>query len=259
MRASGGLPVFACENKFGEGYVKNMPLNPYINSTHDGVTEEYGKGFTKKNIHWLMRFRHNLLPRGRTQGNHLNANPPGKQAHWLEVSTIEKFRITVLNEECLPQTIIAFFILTLTLWQTHKYFFHHPDITWYYMAIGFNKHKTTLGRWNDRLEMDQPVFRWFQTFPEFYGYNNYRDFIANGWIVNDPYVENLKKQNRIGEVLLKAPEAQARGLNTYVDSLDGVPKSPVGPPIHQFVPFQPMASGGGDGHGDGHDEDHGHH
>ena len=82
LKITGGVPHRVIEQPY---FLKNMPMNPYLGTVHDGVSTGYHQGFSVKPIHWLYRFRHNYLPTGMPVGMY-SRNPAGKALHWLEAS-----------------------------------------------------------------------------------------------------------------------------------------------------------------------------
>ena len=67
------------------------------------------------------------------------------------------------------------------------------------MVVGATKKHVKRERFNDKIEMDEPVFRWFQRVPEFYAY---RELIKLGVIANHPWIEFVKKHGRERELTL---------------------------------------------------------
>ncbi|TPP54246.1 hypothetical protein CGC21_22025 [Leishmania donovani] len=83
-----------CTNKISGGtaranlvdhgvYVKPMSLNPFLGAVHDGTSTGYCQGYSAKPMHWLYRFRYNVLPQGISCG-FFSRNPYGRYVHWLE-------------------------------------------------------------------------------------------------------------------------------------------------------------------------------
>ena len=115
-------------------FLKKMPHNPYIGTVHDGVSTDYMKGFSVKPINWLYRFRYNNTPTGLPLGFY-GRNPPGKHVHWLEVSTMEKFRLQVTCDECIPMATLSCAVILFTLYHSWRHIYYHPDLSLYYLAI----------------------------------------------------------------------------------------------------------------------------
>merc|ERR1712146_293186 len=86
--------------------------------------------------------------------------------------------MTVLaNHEAAPHVLSSVIVIAFASWQILRYLFFHPELTVYMLAMYPTKSWLTQHRYNERHPMDKPVFRWFQRVPEFYFYDNYRDFI----------------------------------------------------------------------------------
>lgn len=78
FNVSGGV---ARRNVVDHGvFMKPVSLNPFLATTHDGVTTSYMGGFSPKKVHWLYRFRFNLLPQGMMTGFY-SRNPYGRHVH----------------------------------------------------------------------------------------------------------------------------------------------------------------------------------
>merc|ERR1712146_138590 len=111
--------------------------------------------------------------------------------------------MTVLaNHEAAPHVLSSVIVIAFASWQILRYLFFHPELTVYMLAMYPTKSWLTQHRYNERHPMDKPVFRWFQRVPEFYFYDNYRDFIKMGILANDPYVEYMKSIGRERDLTL---------------------------------------------------------
>ena len=196
-RICGGQPIFFAKQPY---YLKHMPGNPAFGLVHDGTSTQYGQGFSVKKMSWIYRFRHNVSHRGALP-LYLR-NPGGKWAHWLEVSTIKKGMTVLANHEAAPHVLSSVIVIAFASWQILRYLFFHPELTVYMLAMYPTKSWLTQHRYNERHPMDKPVFRWFQRVPEFYFYDNYRDFIKMGILANDPYVEYMKSIGRERDLTL---------------------------------------------------------
>lgn len=200
-KISGHTPIFYTPQPY---FLRHSSSNPYFGSVHDGVTTDFMKGFSVKPMHWLYRFRYNTNSRG-APPMYLR-NPLGKDLHWLEVSIVEKFRLSLSNWECWPHLCTATVVSLITLWQGYWYLYLHPELSLFNIAIGQSKNYVQRERYNQKIPLDQPVFRWFQRCPEFYGYDGYRELIRMGVIANDPYIEFVKKNGRERELTLYTTE-----------------------------------------------------
>jgi hypothetical protein len=189
-KMSGGL---ARANVVDHGvFVKPMSCNPYISTVHDGASTGYMQGFAPKQMHWLYRFRYNLLPQGMS-GGFFSRNPYGRYVHWLEVSTIEKMRLQAMTMESVPCSVVSTVVLLFTLWHSYRLTFLHPDITLYNVGLWPTKPWVQQQRFNKKIELDQPVYRWVHRAPEFMIDDPIRDMHKMGIIANDP-VEAIAKE-----------------------------------------------------------------
>ncbi|KAH8609656.1 hypothetical protein ERJ75_001180600 [Trypanosoma vivax] len=208
-RISGGA---ARSNVVDHGvYLKPITHNPYICTVHDGVSTGYLEGFSPKPIHWLYRFRYNLLPQGFSCG-FFARNPYGRYVHWLEVSTIEKIRLQVSSMESLPATVLTLIVFAYTMWFSYRLAFLHPDITLYNIALWTTKPWVSAQRFNKKHRLDQPVYRWVHRAPEYLMYDPYRELTKLGVAANDTWLEHVRSIGR-EEDLLVSPRDPGYGVN----------------------------------------------
>jgi len=172
-------------------YLKPMTMNPYVGTVHDGTTTAYNQGFVKKHMHWLQRFRYNLLPLAKTTGMY-SVNKMGKHVHYLEVSTIEKMRIKMVSEEFRPMYQLMIIVVVFSLWQFHRLVHHHPDLSYYNFVMWTTKPWVTQYRFTKKHRIDEPAYRYMIRCPEYYQEDPYRDLLDLGVIANDPYIEYCK-------------------------------------------------------------------
>lgn len=206
-KMSGGLArVHACDHPY---FLQTVSMNPYVGTVHDGVSTNYGEGFSSKPIPFLYRFRFNILPQGQTTGFYCR-NPQGKFVHWLEVSTIEKVRIRAVSEEALPIIWLMTLTVLFTAYHLGRLAFFHPDLTLYNLAIFTTKPWVTQMRFSKAHPMDQPIFRYVTRVPELGMEDPIRDMYAIGVIANDPYQHFLKSIGKEHELLVK-PETRGWG------------------------------------------------
>jgi hypothetical protein len=182
-------------------FLKPMPGNPYMGAVHDGTSTGYNEGFSHKPMNWLYRWRHNSQPIGIARGLY-NRNPGGKQVHWLEVSTIEKFRLQAVTEEALLPMFLNVFVLGVTAWQAWRYFAYHPDLSLYNVALWTTKPFCTMHRAAFKHELGQPVFKYIQRTPEMYSFDPLRELYKLGVAANDPYLERVKAAGREDELYM---------------------------------------------------------
>lgn len=182
-------------------YLKPMSNNPYLCTTHDGVSTTYQAGFSPKHVNWLYRFRYNLLPQGMS-GGFYSRNPYGRYVHWLEVSTIEKMRLQLLTMESIPCSVVSVIVLIFTAWHCYRLAFLHPDITLYNMSLWTTKPWVQQQRFNKKVEMDQEVYRWIHRTPEFMMEDPIRELYKLGVAANDPVLELAKKEGTEKDLLL---------------------------------------------------------
>lgn len=248
-KIGGHAPVFYTPQPY---FLKHQPLNPYLGSQHDGVTADFLKGYSVKPMHWLYRFRYNTNSRA-APPMYLR-NPLGKDIHWLEVSIIEKFRLQLVNWEAWPHVCAAVVIIGIVAWQFYWYMYCHPELSLYNIAIGQTKNYVKRERYNDKIEIDQPVFRWFQRCPEFYGYDSYRELIKLGVIANDPYIEFVKSHGRERELTLYCNEkGWGEGGQGKLDSLLAKRRADREKKKHDEIL---LGKNGHDDHAAGHDAHH---
>jgi len=197
-KLSGGM---AKANIVDHGYfLKPMPGNPYLQTVHDGTSVGFNQGFSKKPLHWIARFRYNLLPVGMVLGPYSH-NPLGKEVHWLEVSTMEKFRVRATSEEgSIPLFLVTFTVL-FTIYHMGRLAFYHPDLTLQNVALGPSKQFVQGYRANKKNPIDKRTFRFFARCPELYFSDPFREFVRGGVIANDPYLEYVRKLGREAELL----------------------------------------------------------
>jgi len=233
--------------------LKHHPANPYLGSVHDGVTSDFLKGYSVKPIHWLYRFRYNTNPRGAPPM--YMRNTLGKDIHWLEVSIIEKFRLQITNWEAWPHVVAGIGVVCAVAWQFYWYLYCHPELSLFNFAIGQSKNYVKRERFNDKIEFDTPVFRWFQRNSEFYGYDSYRELIKLGVIANDPYIEFVKKHGRDRELVLYPNEkGWGEGGQGKLDDLLAARRAK----REKDAQHQIFFGKGGHSHDDAHGDDHGH-
>ncbi|AIO01404.1 hypothetical protein LPMP_331120 [Leishmania panamensis] len=198
-RISGSM---ACQTVVNHGYyLKPMTGNPYLCTQHDGVTTAYQQGFSPKDVHWLYRFRYNLLPQGMS-GGFFTRNPYGRYVHWLEVSTIEKMRLQMLSLESVPCSVVSIFVVLFTAWHLYRLAFLHPDITLYNLGLWPTKPWLQQQRFNKKKELDQEVYRWVYRVPELMMNDPIRDMYKMGIAANDPVLAIAKEQGVANELTM---------------------------------------------------------
>lgn len=183
------------------GYMKPMSNNPFLCTTHDGVSTNYMEGFVAKRVHWLYRFRYNLLPQGFATG-FFSRNPYGRYVHWLEVSTIEKMRLQLMTMEAVPFGVLSTLVIVYTLWFMYRLACVHPDTTLYNIVLWPTKPWVQQMRFNKKLELDQTVYRWVHRVPEYMITDPVRELYKLEIAANDPYLEYVKSMGRERELTL---------------------------------------------------------
>jgi hypothetical protein len=181
--------------------LKPVSCNPFLGAVHDGTSTGYMQGFAAKPIHWLYRFRHNLLPQGMS-GGFFSRNPYGRYVHWLEVSTIEKMRMQLQTMESMPCSIVTTIVVIYTLWFSYRLTFLHPDITLYNLGLWPTKPWVQQQRFNKKIDIDQPVYRWVHRVPEFMAADPIRELYKLDVMANDPYLEYVRGMGRVEELTL---------------------------------------------------------
>ncbi|KPA76660.1 hypothetical protein ABB37_07512 [Leptomonas pyrrhocoris] len=189
-------------------YIKPMSCNPYISTVHDGATTEYMQGFAPKHMHWLYRFRYNLLPQGMS-GGFFSRNPYGRYVHWLEVSTIEKMRLQAMTMESVPCSVVSAIMLVFTTWHCYRLIFLHPDLTLYNVGLWPTKPWVQQQRFNKKIEVDQPLYRWVHRAPEFLMNDPIRDVKKLGITANDTVDAMAKEQGVEHELTMDRSEYTA--------------------------------------------------
>ncbi|CAJ1028628.1 hypothetical protein, conserved [Leishmania lindenbergi] len=198
-RMSGGV---ARANLVDHGvYLKPMSLNPFLGTVHDGTSTGYFQGFSAKPIHWLYRFRYNLLPQGMS-GGFFSRNPYGRFVHWLEVSTIEKIRLQLQTVESMPVSVMTAIVVLYSLWFSYRLTFLHPDITLYNLVLWSTKPWVQQQRFNKKINIDQQVYRWVHRVPEFNSNDPIREIYKLGVGANDPYLDHVRGMGREKELIL---------------------------------------------------------
>ena len=183
-------------------YLKPMTMNPYIGTVHDGSSTLYNQGFAKKHIHWLHRFRYNLLPCGKTTGFY-SVNALGKHVHYLEVSTFEKMRLKILAEDARPMFHIVLITFGFAIYQFFRLVHTHPDLSYYNFVLWMTKPWVSQLRFTKKHRMDEPIYRMIVRCPEFYQEDPLRDLYALGVIANDPYLEYCKSKGTEKDLLAR--------------------------------------------------------
>ncbi|KAG5500425.1 hypothetical protein JKF63_03518 [Porcisia hertigi] len=202
-KVSGGV---ARANLVDHGvYLKPMSSNPFLSAVHDGVSTGYGQGYSAKAMHWLYRFRYNLLPQGMACG-FFSRNPYGRYVHWLEVSTINKVRLQLTSMEAMPVSVVTAIVLMYTLWFSYRLCFLHPDITVYNLVLWSTKPWVQQQRFNKKIDIDQKVYRWVHRMPECIFTDPIRETYKLGIAANDPYLEHVRGLGREKELTLSAEE-----------------------------------------------------
>ena len=209
VRFSGGAPQFMVAPK---KYVRHMPMNPSFGAKHDGVTPEFGKGYTAIDIPFLNRFRHNTLPLGCGWGKWAGKNPVGKQIHYLEVNQFLKCRPFIFGPEGIVHTLCIGFICVLTVVHLLRYVYAHPDLTMYNFVLWPTKPLVHFSRMDQKHPMDKPAFRLFQRPIEYGVYDEYRDMIRLGYVANDPWLVYIKSIGKEKSLLIRPGEGDAPNL-----------------------------------------------
>ena len=200
-------------------YLKKVPGNPFLGCVHDGSSTGYMEGFSLKKIHWLYRWRHNHWP-GKSVGR-WSRNVHGKDVHWLEVSSIEKFRLRCTDEESTGMAFIFWVTVAYTIYHCFRLLYYHPDLTMYNVALYTSKPWIMPFRANAKHVLAQPILRYHQRVPEFYCDDPIRQMYQLGMFANDPVMERAKLANKVH--LLTAPRAS--GANIFnVGLFDDVEK-----------------------------------
>lgn len=202
-RISGGM-ARQCVVDHGV-YMQPMSHNPYLCAVHDGVSTGYNQGFLPKPVHWLYRFRYNVLPQGFATG-FFSRNPYGRYVHWLEVSTIEKMRLQLLTVESMPCSIVSAIVLLFTGWFCYRLAFLHPDITMYNVGLWTTKPWVQQQRFNKAKELDQQLYRWVHRVPEYLITDPIRELYKLEVSHNDPYLEYTRSIGREKELKLYSHE-----------------------------------------------------
>lgn len=194
-------------------YLKPVSMNPFIGTVHDGVTTEYEGGFSSTNMPFLYRFRHNLLPQGMARGFYAR-NIAGKHVHWLEVSTIEKFRVRVVGDDAFPPMVVTMIVILFTAYHLYRYAVYHPDLTLYNLGVWTSKPWIQQMRFATKHPLDKPVFKFVQRVPsDYYQMEDpVRIFYKEGRIANDPWFEFVKSKGKENELYLKGFE---KGWGTH--------------------------------------------
>ena len=196
-----------CEQPY---YLKPVAENPFIGTQHDGVSTEYHTGYSVKPIHHLYRFTHNVLPENIPR-NGLKAMC-SKRVHWMEMTSSYALRCDYLVFEILPPLFLTILVLGFTFMHLVRVAFYHPDITWYNLAFPTNKSFVQFVRTNQKMQIDQPVYRYFQQQSEFYFKDSHkRAAIEFDFIVNDPYINHVKAIGRGDELLADSNSGKATG------------------------------------------------
>ncbi|KPI87965.1 hypothetical protein ABL78_2956 [Leptomonas seymouri] len=193
-------------------YLKPMSGNPYISTVHDGSSTDYMQGFAPKHMHWLYRFRYNMLPQGMS-GGFFSRNPYGRYVHWLEMSTIEKMRLQMMSMESVPCSVVSLIVALFTLWHSYRITFLHPDITLYNVGLWPTKPWVQQQRFNKKIELGQPVYRWVHRVPEFMMEDTIRDLHKMGVIANHPVEAMAKEQGLEHELTMQRSEYTASSPN----------------------------------------------
>lgn len=185
-----------CEQPY---YLKPTGENPFLGTQHDGVSAEYGTGYTVKPIHHLYRFTHNILPENIPRGG--LRNPWGKRMHWLEISAWAQMKSDHNVFDALPPIILTMIVLGLTFFHCLRLCVYHPDITWYNLAFPTNKSFVPFVRFNEKHQLDQPTYRYFQNQSEFFFKDAHkRAGLEMDFIVNDPFINHVKEIGRGDEL-----------------------------------------------------------
>lgn len=185
-----------CEQPY---YLKPVAENPYLGTQHDGVSTEYNTGYSVKPIHHLYRFTHNVLPENIPRMN--CKSPWGKRLHWLEVTNMVQLKTEYCVFELIPPFCLTVLILTVTAFHLLRVAFYHPDITWYNVAFPTNKSFVQFVRFNQKHQLEQPVYRYFQQQSEFYFKDGHkRALLEFETVVNDPFINHVKEIGRGDEL-----------------------------------------------------------
>ncbi|CBZ28465.1 conserved hypothetical protein [Leishmania mexicana MHOM/GT/2001/U1103] len=202
-KLSGGM---ARANLVDHGvYLKPMSSNPFLGAVHDGISTGYCQGYSAKPIHWLYRFRYNVLPQGISCG-FFSRNPYGRYVHWLEVSTIEKIRLQLQSTESMPVAVLVTLVVIYTVWFSYRLSFLHPDITVYNLVLWSTKPWVQQQRFNKKIDIDQQVYRWVHRMPEFSITDPIREIYKLEIGANEPYLGYVRGMGREKELTLYANE-----------------------------------------------------
>lgn len=102
----------------------------------------------------------------------------------------------------MPCSIICTISTIYAGWYMYRLFFLHPDVTLYNLGLWFTKPWVQQMRFNKKIELDQPVYRWVHRSPEYLMTDPMREMYKLGIIANDPYLEYLKSIGREKELEL---------------------------------------------------------
>lgn len=202
---SGGVARYnAVEHPY---YLKEVSMNPYIGTVHDGISTGFGQGFSAKHIPFLYRFRHNIIPQGMGAG-FFARNIAGKHVHWLEVSTIEKLRIRIVGDEAFPPMVVTAIVIAFTTYHLFRYVAYHPDLTMFNLAVFTSKPWVIQIRHAHKHPLDKKVFKFVQRVPsEFYNMDDpIYSIYKNGYAANDPWLEFVKGIGKEDELQVHASD-----------------------------------------------------
>lgn len=200
-------------------YLKNMPSNPYIGAVHDGSSTAYRGGFVSKHMNHLYRFRYNLFPRGQTTGYYAG-NKFAKHVHWLEVSTVERFRVQALGEEAIPMFWLSICVFSWTFYHLYRLCMEHKDGTAYLIVGPFLKHAVKMTRFSEVSELNERIpYRLFQRPAEWNSYDTYKELYKLDIAANDPYLDLLKANNLLDEAVAPANHVVPGGFGDVKSKL----------------------------------------
>ena len=218
-------------------YIKPAHGNPWIGLEYDGKGLDYGTGYVWKKMPFLSRFRHNISLAGECP-LYLRHPSRHKYVHWMYVSRMGKFWQEHGELEPWNMLLIGWIIIIYTVWHCYRYFLYHPHHSTYALTSMPTKNSIQMRRHEQYHPMDKPVFRYYQSTPDFYWYSPMRDMINLDMIANCPYIELLKSKG-----VLHFAQAYPMGMVGHGDSAVQ-PKRMVGGKythgrlIPEYLPYQ---------------------
>ncbi|KPI83441.1 hypothetical protein ABL78_7527 [Leptomonas seymouri] len=119
---------------------------------------------------------------------------------------MEKMRLQLMSIESMPCSIVSAIVFIYTTWFCYRLAFLHPDITLYNLGLWPTKPWVQQQRFNKKIEVGQPVYRWVHRVPEFMSVDPVRELYKLDVAANDPYLEYVRGMGREKELTLHASE-----------------------------------------------------